>query len=144
MTDIAAVKDLAARAGGLAQAMKRSGKFTGNDYYHAAETKLWAEWRGGCLLRAVELGSAGRPPKNLSTVERLGLDPLLKKHSLGTGTAYRWIHMSWCPNGELSCYIAKQQDAKQELKSRDVVRLGKAHMPVELPPGLPAGYQWLP
>ncbi len=129
------IVDFAIGAGALEAAIRRSGKFTGRDYYRVATAALWAEWRGGQLLRAVERGQGVRTDRTSSQAgtKSKSLIDVLDLHKLKKSTAYRWMAMAWVPHADVVAYFAKQQAATQPVKRSDLVRMGKALQPIDVP-----------
>jgi len=132
LTDLDAVRDCCIGNDSLSRAMRRSGKYTGNDYYDRAERALWAAWRAGHLLRDVEHSKPGRP-KSVQGGPINSLNQMLSVHNLAKGTAHRWIAISHCHDEQIAGYVGKQKDATNPLKWSDIVKLGKANMPVNVP-----------
>ena len=131
---IAELKDVRDRLESVRSYMRRSGKFTGEEYYEVAEAKVRAEWKAGRVLRGVERSEGGRPSEN-SYQDGKGFLSMVAHSGLATMVAYRWQTMSWLPDIELISYFTKQCNSKKDIKSSDVVKLGEKHKPV---PGISA------
>lgn len=132
MEDLQEVVNFAIGAGALEAAIRRSGKFTGRDYYRVATAVLWAEWRGGQLLQEIERGQTG-PKVSSQPANKLGFLGAIDLYKLKKDTAYRWMTMSWVPHVDVAAYFAKQEAATKPLKRSDLVRMGKELRPATVP-----------
>ena len=137
INEIVAIKNLGALRqcaignGKLAQAIRQSGKFTGNDYYPRAERMVWAIWTGGKLLRAIH-APPGPQSKRSPQVGAISRRQALRDGGLHGAEGWRWIAVGWMPEQDLHAYIGKQKGGTNPLKVSDLVRLGKQKMPVDV------------
>ncbi|MGI9485448.1 MAG: DNA-methyltransferase [Geminicoccaceae bacterium] len=128
--DIGELVDISREGGAIAEAMWKSNKFRGTPkYYQAAKAMIWAEWRAGHRLRSYE-GKDG--PKLVHRGPDSRKD-IIAEQRLANGTAYRWVTMSFAPRDDMEKYISRRESAGQPLKRADIIKIGKAHKPLEAP-----------
>ena len=104
---VSEIKEIRDKLDALQRYAKRSGKFTGADYYDFAEPKVKAEWKGGRLLRGVavipridNLDPNSEPQKSAGRVAAINAS------GLKLDTAYCWIDMSYVEEPDLEAYFA--------------------------------------
>lgn len=131
--DIGELVEISREGGAIAEAMWKSNKFRGTPkYYQAAKASLWSEWQAGHQLRTVERSQGGRPEKNQCQTGT-SFSGLIDQYKLAKTTAYRWISMSFAPREAVEKYVEKRENSGQPLKRSEVLKVGKAHKPLEAP-----------
>lgn len=131
--DIGELVEISREGGAIAEAMWKSNKFRGTPkYYKAAKATVWAEWRAGHKLRTVERGQRG-PKVSSQSANNSGFLAQINKHQLKKDTAYRWITMSFAPRETVEKYIKSHEDSERPLKRSEILKIGKAHKPLEAP-----------
>src|SRR5262249_55164033 len=72
-----------------------------------AEAKVWAEWKGGHVLREIERSVAGRPAKNSyqADINLSRYEKALKEAGFAAITAHRWQVISYVPEPSLEVYF---------------------------------------
>lgn len=138
--DIGELVSIARDGGALEQALRATGKWRGDPrYYEVARAFLWAEWRAGHQLRAAERSKGTAGPgrghigEKTSSHNDTGFSNLLDQHALNRNTAYRWITMSFAPREAVEKYMTKRQDDGAPFKRSEVLKIGKAHRPLDAP-----------
>ncbi len=98
--------------GAIEAAMRKSGKFAGTSrYYEIAKAVLWAGWRAGQELNAMDRKKVSGPGRGhlgdkTNSHGATSFYSKLKKLKLAKTTAYRWITMSFASREEVEEYLA--------------------------------------
>ena len=133
--DIGELVEISREGGAIAEAMWKSNKFRGTPkYYKAAKASLWSEWRAGHQLKYVEREQGARTDLTLSDSRtKLGFRNTINGYGLKHDTAYRWIAMSFAPRASVETYVERREAKNLPLKRSEVLKIGKAHKPLEAP-----------
>ena len=102
ITDLGKTLDGSIKGRALATAMKRSGKYTGTEYYRVMEATIWYEWQGGQILKEAErIPYEDNFSPNSHDAKLDGFVALINRFKLKKDTAYP------SPSSPLSSHMMK-------------------------------------